>query len=152
MWFGEGTIHAATSEDLLHWTPVADDEHPMHTPTPGGWDATLVEIGAPPVRTDDGLLVFLVNGATATSPREVHYRCGQIAVAATDPAKVVARTTEPWLRPTSFEDTHGLVSNVTFVEGLVPFRGRWFAYYGQSDTTLAVAVTPPPPRTCGVTA
>jgi beta-1,2-mannosidase len=45
-----------------------------------------------------------------------------------------------WLPPTGcFEDTHGLVSNVTFVEGLVYFAGRWLASYGQSDTTLAVA-------------
>ncbi|GAB3569047.1 glycoside hydrolase family 130 protein [Amycolatopsis endophytica] len=140
MWFGEGTIHAATSPDLLHWTPVADDEHPMHTPTPGAWDSTLVEIGAPPVRTGDGLLVFLTNGATASSPTEVDYRCGQIAVSVDDPATVVARTPEPWLTPTSYEDTHGMIANVTFVEGLVWFRERWLAYYGQSDTTLAVAI------------
>jgi hypothetical protein len=25
----------------------------------------------------------------------------------------------------------------------VKFRGKWFAYYGQSDTTLAVAVADP---------
>jgi predicted GH43/DUF377 family glycosyl hydrolase len=56
---------------------------------------------------------------------------------------VLARLQEPWLRPQTFEDTHGLVSNVTFVEGLVKFRGKWFAYYGQSDTTLAVAVADP---------
>ncbi|HWC78845.1 MAG TPA: hypothetical protein VG756_02660 [Pseudonocardiaceae bacterium] len=143
MWFGEGTIHAATSEDLRYWTPVADDAHPMYAPTPGAWDGTLVEIGAPPVRTGDGLLVFLTNGATATSPTEVDYRCGQFAVAERDPATVLAKTTEPWLRPESFEDTHGLVSNVTFVEGLVSLRGKWFAYYGQSDTTLAVAVFDP---------
>jgi hypothetical protein len=41
------------------------------------------------------------------------------------------------------EERHGLVSNVTFVEGLVQFDGRWLAYYGQSDTTLAVAVFDP---------
>jgi predicted GH43/DUF377 family glycosyl hydrolase len=143
MWFGEGAIHVATSTDLLHWTPVADDAHPVHRPTPGAWDATLVEIGAPPVRTADGLLVFLTNGATATSPTEVDYRCGQIAVSERDPTTVVARTSEPWLRPQSFEDTHGMVANVTFVEGLVHFRGRWLAYYGQSDTTLAVAIHDP---------
>ncbi len=45
--------------------------------------------------------------------------------------------------PQTFEDTHGLISNVTFVEGLVFFRGLWLAYYGQSDTTLAVAVHDP---------
>jgi hypothetical protein len=31
------------------------------------------------------------------------------------------------------------VSNVTFVEGLVFFEGTWFAYNGQSDSTLGVA-------------
>jgi beta-1,2-mannosidase len=34
---------------------------------------------------------------------------------------------------------NGLVSNVTFVEGLVFFHGAWLAYYGQSDSTLGVA-------------
>lgn len=34
-------------------------------------------------------------------------------------------------------------TNVTFTEGLVTFHGKWFAYYGQSDTTLAVAVADP---------
>ena len=42
----------------------------------------------------------------------------------------------PWLEPSTYEDQHGLVSNVTFVEGLVHFKGTWFAYYGQSDSTL----------------
>jgi predicted GH43/DUF377 family glycosyl hydrolase len=45
----------------------------------------------------------------------------------------------PWLEPSTFEDRNGLVSNVTFVEGLVHFKGTWFAYYGQSDSTLGVA-------------
>jgi beta-1,2-mannosidase len=142
MYFGEGCIYYATSEDLLHWTPCPQDE-PIHTPTPGNWDGTLVEIGAPPVTTADGLMVFLTNSAVANSPSDVDYRCGQIAIAPNDPTRVIAKTTQPWLRPESFEDTHGLVANVTFVEGLVHFRGRWIAYYGQSDTTLAAAIYDP---------
>ncbi|HXA63300.1 MAG TPA: glycoside hydrolase family 130 protein [Streptosporangiaceae bacterium] len=142
MWFGEGTIHAATSTDLLHWAPVTDDLHPMHAPTPGAWDGILVEIGTPPVRADDGLLVFLTNGATATSAEDLTYSCGQIAVAEHDPATVVARAPEPWLRPISHEETHGMVSNVTFVEGLVEFQGSYLAYYGQSDTTIGLATCP----------
>jgi predicted GH43/DUF377 family glycosyl hydrolase len=39
-----------------------------------------------------------------------------------------------------------LVSNVTFVEGLVWFRDRWLAYYGQADSTLGVAVFVPGDR------
>ena len=110
-------------------------------------DEALVEIGTSPVLTDDGLLVMLTNGATrevhADGTVDVDYRCGQIVIDPAEPTKVMARLQEPWLRPQTYEDTHGLVSNVTFVEGLVKFRGRWFAYYGQSDTTLAVAVADP---------
>jgi beta-1,2-mannosidase len=142
LYFGEGEIFVATSPDLIHWTPC-DNAAPIYSPTPGRWDGTLVEIGAPPVATANGLLVFLMNGATAVSMTEVDYRCGQFALALSDPTVVIAAMTEPWLAPQSFEDTHGMVSNVTFVEGLVEFRGRWFAYYGQSDTTLAVAIFDP---------
>ena len=144
MWFGEGAIYAATSDDLLTWTPLTDETEPMHTGTPGRWDADLVEIGAPPVATDDGLLVFLTNGAVIRSVKDhdVSYACGQVAVSADDPGVVVAATDEPWLRPETFEDTHGLVANVTFVQGLVRHRDRWLAYYGQADTTLAVAIAP----------
>jgi predicted GH43/DUF377 family glycosyl hydrolase len=142
MYFGEGAIYYATSSDLVHWTPCPEDE-PIVRPTRGAWDSTLVEIGAPPVATADGNLVFLVNAATATSPSRVDYRCGQIAIAAARPTELLARTAEPWLRPQSEEERQGLVANVTFVEGLVAFDGRWFAYYGQSDTTVGVAIHDP---------
>ncbi len=87
MYFGEGAIYWATSDDLIHWTPGTSDEEPMHSPpTPGSFDESLVEIGtSPPVLTDDGLLVMLTNGATRTvhppdGSVEVDYRCGQIAI------------------------------------------------------------------------
>ncbi len=142
MWFGEGAIYAATSDDLRTWTPVTDEEHPLHRPTPGRFDADLVEIGAPPVETDDGLLVFLTNAMRVRdlATRDVRYSCGQIAVHVDDPGTLYAATAEPWLAPTTREDQVGLVANVTFVQGLVRFRDEWLAYYGQADTTLAVAV------------
>ena len=40
-----------------------------------------------------------------------------------------------------------MVPNVTFVEGAVEHQGRWFAYYGQSDTTIGVAVHDPATNT-----
>jgi predicted GH43/DUF377 family glycosyl hydrolase len=147
MYFGEGAIYWATSDDLLHWTPGTPDTEPMYSPTPGTFDEALVEIGTSPVLTDTGLLVMLTNGARHITKedgtRGVDYRCGQIVIDPARPTQVLARLQDPWLRPQTFEDTHGLVSNVTFVEGLVRFRGSWFAYYGQSDTTLAVAVADP---------
>lgn len=146
MYFGEGAIYWATSDDLIHWTPGTADTDPMYSPTPGSFDEDLVEIGATPVVTDNGLLLFLTNGArrnVTESGVEVDYRCGQIVIDPQNPTKVLARMQEPWLQPQTPEDLHGLVSNVTFVEGLVKFQDKWFAYYGQSDTTLAVAIHDP---------
>lgn len=138
LYFGEGAIFYATSTDLITWTPC-DNDAPIHRPTPGSWDEKLVEIGAPPVIDQDGLMIFLSNGARNADGDGVDYRCGQFAIALADPTTVIATMTRPWLRPQTYEERHGLVSNVTFVEGLVWFRDRWLAYYGQSDTTLAVA-------------
>lgn len=146
MYFGEGGIYWATSQDLIHWKPGATDDEPMYAPTPGSFDADLVEIGTSPVLTDTGLLVMLINGATRSVHEDrvdVDYRCGQIAIDPARPTQVLARMQRPWLQPQTFEDLNGLISNVTFVEGLVKFQNKWFAYYGQSDTTLAVAVHDP---------
>lgn len=147
MYFGEGSIYWATSDDLLHWTPGRPDTEPLYQPIPDSFEADLVEIGAPPVLTENGLLLFLTNGAVRTVHEdgsvEVDYRCGQFLIDPDKPDEVLARMTTPWLRPQTYEDFNGLVPNVTFVEGLVFFKEHWFAYYGQSDTTLAVAVYDP---------
>ena len=138
MYVGEGAIYHATSPDLLTWT-ASDD--PVVEVRPDSWDANLVEVGAPPVVVD-GRIVLLVNGARLhTEPElKVEYQCGQVVFDLDDPARVVARPDEPWLVPTTELEKVGLVPHVTFVEGLVHFRGRWFAYYGQSDTTTSVAI------------
>lgn len=139
MYVGEGAIYHATSPDLRTWTV---DDAPLVEGRPGTWDADLVEVGAPPVVVDDRL-VLLVNGARFLSREKglVDYRCGQIAFALDDPRRLVERADEPWLQPSAPEERAGLVPNVTFVEGLVHFRGRWLAYYGQSDTTTGVALS-----------
>lgn len=150
MYFGEGGIYWATSEDLLHWVPGTSDDEPMYAPAPGTFEADLVEIGAAPVLSSNGLLVLLTNGATRTVHAnghvEVDYRCGQIAIDPDHPTEVLARMQQPWLRPQTAQDHTGLVPHVTFVEGLVHFGGKWLAYYGQADTTLAVAVHDPERR------
>ena len=141
MYVGEGAIYHATSPDLLSWTP---GEEPILEGRAGSWDQDLIEVGAPPVIVGDRL-VMLVNGARITSVSGilVDYRCGQVAFALEDPGTLVARDEEPFLQPTTPEEKAGLVPNVTFVEGLVSFRGQWFAYYGQSDTTIGVATFTP---------
>lgn len=139
MFFGEGSIYHAWSDDLLHWTPAPNDE-PLMLPTPDSYSSFLVEVGPQPVVTNNGLVLLLHNAAVKNPDGSVRYSCGQVLVDPARPGQVLARTDVPWLEPSTFEDTHGLVSNVTFVEGLVFYKDRWFAYYGQSDSTLGVAV------------
>lgn len=141
MFFGEGSIWHAWSDDLIHWTPASNDE-PLLTPWPGGFASFLVEVGPQPVVTADGLVLLLHNAAVRLPDGAVRYACGQVVVDPARPTEVLARMERPWLEPETYEDTHGLVSNVTFVEGLVLFRDTWFAYYGQSDSTLGVATCP----------
>jgi len=90
MYWGEGVCYAATSEDLIRWTPVEFDPgadryltfeptrergtwgihrvpgqnvlRPAMTPRRGRFDSMLVEPGPPAVVTDDGI-VLIYNGA-----------------------------------------------------------------------------------------
>lgn len=139
MYFGEGSIWSAWSEDLLHWTPCANDEPPIMAPVPDTYTSYLVEVGPPPIVTNSGLILLVHNAAVKNDDGSVRYTCGQVLFSPDRPTEILAALTRPWLEPSSFEDTNGLVSNVTFVEGLVEFNGTWFAYYGQSDSTLGVA-------------
>jgi beta-1,2-mannosidase len=139
MYFGEGSIYYAWSEDLIHWTPCSNDE-PVMLPTPKGtFGEFLVEVGPPPIVTGNGLILLVHNAAVKFDDGSVRYTCGQLLFHPDDPGSILAQMNRPWLEPQTFEDTHGLVSNVTFVEGLVHFKDSWFAYYGQSDSTLGVA-------------
>jgi predicted GH43/DUF377 family glycosyl hydrolase len=140
MWFGEGNIHVASSRDLLHWHA---DPEPVLRPEPGTFMGDLVETGPQPVITRTGHVLLMHNSAIVRSVDDVRYACGQVLIDPRHPTRVVAKLTEPWLEPSSPEELHGLVDDVTFVEGLVFHRGTWFAYYGQSDTTIGVATFTP---------
>jgi len=139
MFFGEGSIYTAWSDDLIHWKPCPQDE-PLMVPTPDGtFGDFLVEVGPQPIVTNNGLLLLLHNAAVKFADGSVRYTCGQLLVDPRRPNEVLAQMNRPWLEPSTYEDRNGLVSNVTFVEGLVHFHNVWFAYYGQSDSTLGVA-------------
>lgn len=80
MYWGENHIHAATSEDLIHWTPVFSDEDELYrgrpdhqdiatgarkplsllTPRKGKFDSELVEPGPPAILRPDGIF-FIYN-------------------------------------------------------------------------------------------
>jgi beta-1,2-mannosidase len=151
MYWGEGEIHLATSDDLVHWTPIEGaDGQPkvLMRARPGRFDSGLPEVGPPPVLTKDGIVV-LYNGKNADGagpdPKLAAgtYAVGQALFAAHDPAKLLARTGTPIFQPElKWEQSGQYAAGTTFAEGLVWFRDRWLLYYGCADSRVGVAMSP----------
>jgi predicted GH43/DUF377 family glycosyl hydrolase len=150
MYWGEGEIHLATSEDLVHWTPVegADGQPKVFMRARRGkFDSGLPEVGPPPVLTKAGV-VLLYNGKNAEGAGRDRklapgtYAVGQALFAAHDPAKLLARTDQPFFQPKlDWEQSGQYAAGTTFAEGLVWFHDRWWLYYGCADSRVGVAMS-----------
>ena len=154
MYFGVPDVHIATSDDLISWTPVEDDDgHALKvlSPRPGYFDSWLVEGGPPAILTARGIVVLYNAGNSdrngdARIPAKV-YTGGQALFDAQNPIKLLARSSEPFIQPTeSYERTGQYAAGTTFIEGLVPFKGKWLLYYGTADSRVGVAVWNPRTR------
>jgi predicted GH43/DUF377 family glycosyl hydrolase len=172
MYWGEGEIHLATSDDLVHWTPVEGGDHqPMVLlrARPGRFDSGLPEVGPPPLLTKDGIVLVYngknaagangknATGANGNNAAGAHgknfpadpslapgaYSVGQALFSAADPGRLLARTTHPFFQPKlPWEQSGQYAAGTTFAEGLVWFKDRWLLYYGCADQRVGVAMTP----------
>ncbi|HTF19821.1 MAG TPA: glycoside hydrolase family 130 protein, partial [Chryseolinea sp.] len=148
MYFGDTDLFMATSDDLLHWTPVEEGGRlkSVLKPRPGYFDSRLVESGPFALLTDRGVTLIYngmnldTGGDTTLAPGA--YCSGQALFDKNDPTVAIDRLNEHFLKPDRPYELAGQVNQVCFVEGLVPFRGQWFLYYGTADSKIAVAVKP----------
>jgi beta-1,2-mannosidase len=150
MYWGEGAIRIATSDDLIHWTPVEDSNGaPLELlrPRSGHFDSTFPETGPPPVLTEAGIVV-LYNGKNADTGGDPKlgpsaYAAGEALFDPTDPKKLIEQTDAPVLKPElPYEKTGQYAAGTTFAEGLVWFHNQYFLYYGCADSLVAVATAP----------
>lgn len=163
MYWGDVNIWAATSDDLINWTPVlyADGEKPqiplrhnageiaevkiVFGPRAKKFDSDLVEPGPAAMLTDKGIvLIYNSRNVTAegdSSLPEGMYAAGQILLDKNDPVKVLERSENYFIKPDKPYEITGQVNHVCFVEGLVNYKGKWFLYYGTADSKIAVAVS-----------
>ena len=132
MYWGEIHVHLATSQDLIHWTPV---EAPGGKGQPiellsaraGHFDSSFPETEPPPLLTDKGI-VLIYNGKNAPDEGDPAlganaYSAGQALFAADDPAKLIAREEKPFFYPQmGYEKTGAVCSgdNLCRGAGLVP--------------------------------
>jgi predicted GH43/DUF377 family glycosyl hydrolase len=148
MYWGEGVVRLATSPDLIHWTPVEDQHgNPVVALArrTGQFDSSFPEAGPPPLLTEHGIVV-LYNGKNASGDGDRSlapgaYAAGEALFAKDDPARMLARTGGPVLKPElPFEKTGQYAAGTKFAEGLVYFRKQWFLYYGTADSFVGVVV------------
>jgi predicted GH43/DUF377 family glycosyl hydrolase len=157
MYFNVPDILIATSDNLIDWTPLEDTNGKLVkvlSPRPGYFDSWLVEAGPPAIMTRHGILVMYNAGNSEKygDPSLPHrtYTGGQALFDRRNPVKLIARSDEPFIKPTeAYERTGQYVEGTTFVEGLVPFNGRWYLYYGMADSRVGVAVWDPNRKTSG---
>ncbi|MHB1921232.1 MAG: glycoside hydrolase family 130 protein [Chitinophagaceae bacterium] len=152
MYWGDSNIYLAQSEDLIHWTPLEDTSGKLQillAPRPGFFDSRLVEAGPSPIYTKSGILFIynsmnLAKGGDSTLPAGA-YSAGQVWIDPKDPTRVMDRTNHNFIHPDKPYELSGQVNKVCFVEGLAPFHGNWYLYYGTADSRIAVAIYHPAP-------
>lgn len=164
MYWGDQNIWAATSDDLVHWTPLVDTAQQLQemerrgiaqnapelkvvfAPRQGKFDSDLVEPGPPALLTSKGI-VLIYNSKNHpqmgdSSLPAATYAAGQILLDSHNPTRVLDRLPQDFIRPDKPYEISGQVNQVCFVEGLARYRNRWHLFYGTADSKIAVAVKP----------
>jgi predicted GH43/DUF377 family glycosyl hydrolase len=140
MYWGEGEIRLANSDNLLDWNPG-----PVVLKTRRNkFDSALVEAGPPAVITDHGILL-IYNGKNALDNGDKSlpggvYSGGQALFDLNDPTKLIQRTDSPFFKPEAdFERSGQYTAGTTFLEGLVHFHDEWLLFYGCADSYVGMA-------------
>jgi predicted GH43/DUF377 family glycosyl hydrolase len=128
--FKKNDMWLAESPDLLHW----GNHRLLFSPTGGDWDCLRIGAGAVPFKTDKGWLE-VYHGADKNN----RYSLGAILLDKDNPAKILARTREPVLKPKADYELKGFFGQVVFTCGLLCEDEKIKLYYGASDTVTCYA-------------
>lgn len=101
-----------------------------------GWEAYLRGIGAPPIKTNNGWLVFY----HAVERKDLsRYKIGVMMLDLKDPRKILYKAKEPVLEPDSHYENNGFKPGIVYSCGAVVINGELFVYYGGADSVVCVA-------------
>ena len=128
IWIARGT-------DLLHF-----GEHDyLHGGHETPWHADRVGGGTPPLATDRGrLTLFHGSDKPKAAKGPGIYTAGAMLLDLNDPARVVATTREPIMKPELDFETTGFVNNIIFPTAVIPLDDMLHIYYGAADERVGV--------------
>lgn len=152
MYWGERAVNVATSDDLINWEPLLDENGELKVlfaPRKGKFDSAFTECGPPAVVTEHGILLLYNGKNRGGDDRDPNYTAnsycaGQALFDLKDPTKLIGRLDKPFFIPESdFEKSGQYPAGTVFIQGLVFHHNKWFLYYGCADSRVAVAVYDP---------
>ncbi len=97
-----------------------------------------IEVGAPPIKTENGWLLFYSYIRNYHSHKKV-FSIEAVLLDLDDPTKIIAQTNYPILVPEEYYEKIGLVPDVIFPSGAIVVDDLIYLYYGATDTTCALA-------------
>lgn len=131
-------IWIARSPDLIHWG--------RHAPILSGtqaWESDRVGSGTPPILVDEGWLTLYHGSASSDVAGTVgRYVAGAMLLDRDDPSRVIARSAEPIMVPTTEYETRGFVPNVVFPTAMLDLGEELQVFYGAADTCVAMLQFP----------
>jgi predicted GH43/DUF377 family glycosyl hydrolase len=163
MYWCDKDIYAATSDDLINWTPVelpAGAIEPrlaggrgfrngferlqrVLRPRSGKFDSDIIESGPAALLTERGIvLIYNARNLQKNGDQDLPdtmYTVGQALLSQDNPLQVIDRAEKYFLKPEKEYEMKGYVGLVVFAEALVPYKDKWFLYYGTADTKIGVA-------------
>ncbi len=111
------------------------EEYRWIFPRPGRWDDRKVGIAGPPIKTEEGWVLFY----HGVSKADEAYRVGAVLLDKNDPVEILARLDEPLFEPEEDYEKSGQVNDVVFPCGNVLIDNKFFLYYGGGDKVVGVA-------------
>ena len=112
------------------------------------WETLKIGGGTPPILTRHGWLTLYHGVSKSAAPdkdgRELCYSAGAMVLSEKHPEKILYRSPEPVLTPTSPDELRGTIANVVFPTGIdrrddLGTPDRFDVYYGMADSRIGVA-------------
>lgn len=156
MYWGNNYIYAATSNNLIDWTPIEDENGELKkilSPRNGKFDSKSLICGPSAVLTDRGIVLLYTGKNNEGDLADPQYSDnmlsgGQALFDASNPTKLLDQLDQPFILPDNCEsgDENLTIENQSFIQSLVYFKKEWYLFYGQNNSQINVAISTPSKR------